>query len=468
MPSSDPLGGRVPLARGRRPPVRRAAAVRWPQYQEDPCERTRPTSLRRTLAALAAAPLVLAAAACGGERSASDDAAAGGGSRRRCRRRAPARLLRQRHARPRPDRRARRASSPTSSATPSSRPRCSTPARTWSRRSSPAPSTPPTSARAPRSTPTGRARATPSGSSPVPPPAARSSSSGRASTPPRTWRARRWPRPQLGNTQDVALRTWLTEEGLENSIEGGGDVTIAPDRRTPTPSTSSRPASSTAPGCPSPGPPGWCSRPARTVLVDERDLWPDGEFVTTHLIVRTEFLEEYPETVAALLRGHVAAVRVRQGRRRRPPRPSVNAGLEAAGSYAARRPRCSTARGTSLTVTYDPIASALEKSAEDGVRRPAPPRTEVDLDGIYDLRPLNAILADLGLRPGLGRRARRGVTDRRAGGGRTDECDPAIAEVPVQPEERAGAARPRRPRSGSRVSRSCSSGTGRRCSTGST
>ena len=34
--------------------------------------------------------------------------------------------------------------------------------------------------------------------------------------------------PQLGNTQDVALRTWLTEEGLENSIEGGGDVTIAP------------------------------------------------------------------------------------------------------------------------------------------------------------------------------------------------------------------------------------------------
>src|SRR3712207_7942733 len=34
--------------------------------------------------------------------------------------------------------------------------------------------------------------------------------------------------PQLGNTQDVALRTWLTDEGLENSVEGGGDVTIAP------------------------------------------------------------------------------------------------------------------------------------------------------------------------------------------------------------------------------------------------
>ena len=56
------------------------------------------------------------------------------------------------------------------------------------------------------------------------------------------------------------------------------------------------------------------------VLVDEKDLWPDGEFVTTHLIVRTEFLEEYPETVAALLRGHVAAVESRRTTPT-PPRP---------------------------------------------------------------------------------------------------------------------------------------------------
>src|SRR3569833_1576741 len=34
--------------------------------------------------------------------------------------------------------------------------------------------------------------------------------------------------PQLCNTQDVALRTWLTKQGLKNSVDGGGDVTIAP------------------------------------------------------------------------------------------------------------------------------------------------------------------------------------------------------------------------------------------------
>ena len=40
--------------------------------------------------------------------------------------------------------------------------------------------------------------------------------------------------PQLGNTQDVALRTWLTAQGLKNSVTGGGDVTIDADQATPT------------------------------------------------------------------------------------------------------------------------------------------------------------------------------------------------------------------------------------------
>ena len=34
-----------------------------------------------------------------------------------------------------------------------------------------------------------------------------------------------------------------------------------------------------------------------TVLVDERDLWPDGQYVTTHLIVATKFLDEHPDVV---------------------------------------------------------------------------------------------------------------------------------------------------------------------------
>ena len=44
------------------------------------------------------------------------------------------------------------------------------------------------------------------------------------------------------------------------------------------------------------------------VLVDEADLWPGGQFVTTHLIVRTEYLEENPDVVKALLEGVVRAI----------------------------------------------------------------------------------------------------------------------------------------------------------------
>ena len=199
--------------------------------------------------------------------------------------------------------------------------------------------------------------------------------------------------PQLGNTQDVALRTWLTGEGLENSIEGGGDVTVAP---TPNADTLSLFQSGELDGAWLPEP--WASRlvieAGAHVLVDEADLWPNGEFTTTHLIVRTEFLEEYPGTVEALLRGEVAAVQFVNDDLDA-AKESVNAGLEAAGSSALDAEIIDRAF-ESLTVTFDPISSALEKSAQDGFDA-GTTETLVDLEGIYDLRLLNAVLEDLGL-----------------------------------------------------------------------
>jgi NitT/TauT family transport system substrate-binding protein len=201
--------------------------------------------------------------------------------------------------------------------------------------------------------------------------------------------------PQLGNTQDVALRSWLTEEGLENSIEGGGDVTITP---TPNADTLNLFKAGDIDGAWLPEP--WASRlvleAGASVLVDERDLWPDGEFVTTHLIVRTEFLEEYPETVEALLRGHVAAVQFATDDEAA-AKASVNEALEASGSSALPAEVLDRA-WSGLSVTYDPIASALKQSAEDGFAA-GTTETEVDLDGIYDLRLLNAVLEDLDLEP---------------------------------------------------------------------
>ena len=40
--------------------------------------------------------------------------------------------------------------------------------------------------------------------------------------------------PQLGGTQDVALRAWLADEGLKTTTEGGGDVSIVPQENAQT------------------------------------------------------------------------------------------------------------------------------------------------------------------------------------------------------------------------------------------
>src|SRR6476661_957110 len=199
--------------------------------------------------------------------------------------------------------------------------------------------------------------------------------------------------PQLGNTQDVALRTWLTDQGLKNSVEGGGDVTIAPTANADVLNLFS---SGDLDGAWVPEP--YASRLVLEggghVLVNEKDLWPDGQFVTTHLIVRTEFLKQYPDTVAALLRGHVAAVKFATDDAAA-AKEAVNAGLVTAGGKALDAAVLDRA-WSELTVTYDPIASGLKQSAANGVAAGTTEK-EVDLKGIYDLRPLNKVLTDQGL-----------------------------------------------------------------------
>jgi NitT/TauT family transport system substrate-binding protein len=197
--------------------------------------------------------------------------------------------------------------------------------------------------------------------------------------------------PSLGNTQDVALRAWLAEQGYQTDLEGGGDVSIRPQANAEALQAF---ALGQIDGAWVPEP--WATRMVQEggghVLVDERDLWPDGQFVTTHLIVATQFLDDHPDIVKRLLEGHVAA----------------NAFVNEHGDEAqqivataihdltdAELPEGTLAAAwTNLTFTVDPIASSLATSAEHatalGLLDP------VDLAGIYALGPLNAVLAAAG------------------------------------------------------------------------
>jgi NitT/TauT family transport system substrate-binding protein len=194
--------------------------------------------------------------------------------------------------------------------------------------------------------------------------------------------------PQLGNTQDVALRTWLTSKGLKNSVTGGGDVTITPTANSDIPSLFD---SGHLDGA-------WVPEPYASslvlshgahVLIDEKDIWPQGKFVTTQLVVRTDFLKQYPDAVAALLKGHVKAVELAQ-KDSAAAQKAVNAGLAAAGGKSLTESVLQRA-WSELSVTYDPIASTLKTSMENAVKAGTTPQ-KVDLSGIYDLRPLNTVL----------------------------------------------------------------------------
>ncbi|MGB8200567.1 MAG: ABC transporter substrate-binding protein [Pseudonocardiaceae bacterium] len=199
--------------------------------------------------------------------------------------------------------------------------------------------------------------------------------------------------PELGNTQDVALRAWLTKQGLRNSIQGGGDVTITPTKNADTLQLF---RSGKLDGAWVPEP--WASRlvleAGAKVLVDERDLWPDGQFGTTLLIVRTEFLQRYPQTVEALLRGHVEAV---QWATQHPveAKTVVNNGINAL-TGTPLRPEVLDRAWQNLTVTDDPIAASLQRSAANAVTAGVATQ-QIDLHGIYDLSILNRILAQRSL-----------------------------------------------------------------------
>jgi NitT/TauT family transport system substrate-binding protein len=192
--------------------------------------------------------------------------------------------------------------------------------------------------------------------------------------------------PKLGNTQDVALRSWLRDQGFETDIEGGGDVSIQPQDNAVALDAFK---SGQIDGAWEPEP--WATRLVQEgggrVLVDERDLWPGGRFVTTHLIASTGFLSDHADLVKAFLEGHVAAV---DAANEDPARAQVDVARQIADFTGQEvGTEVIAASWPQMSFTVDPIATSLQTSADNaeavGLLEP------VDLKGIYDLRLLDEV-----------------------------------------------------------------------------
>lgn len=197
--------------------------------------------------------------------------------------------------------------------------------------------------------------------------------------------------PQRGNTQDVALRAWLDSKDLRTDLSGGGDVSVFPQENAQTLETF---RSGDIDGAWVPEP--WASRmiveAGGKVLVDERDLWPDGKYVTTHVIVRTEFREDHPEAVEALLRAQMEANDFLNSNSEEAKGVAGQALVELTGKGLARP--VLDAAWKNLTFTNDPIASTLKRSASEAKKLDL--LEKADIDGIYDLSILNKLLTAAG------------------------------------------------------------------------
>jgi NitT/TauT family transport system substrate-binding protein len=198
--------------------------------------------------------------------------------------------------------------------------------------------------------------------------------------------------PQLGNTQDVALRTWLSKNGLTypGPSGGSGDVTILPEDNSTT--LSSFEAGSVA-GAWVPEP--WASRLVVEghghVLVNEKDLWPKGQFSTTVLVVSTSFLSAHPSVVNGLLKGQLATTAFLNA-------SPIQAHDDANTQLATLTGKPLSASELDLawvdmTFTNDPIVSSI---LTDVAHAKAAGFPTTSIKGIFDLTPINKILSSKG------------------------------------------------------------------------
>ena len=106
--------------------------------------------------------------------------------------------------------------------------------------------------------------------------------------------------PQLNGTQDIALRWYLKQQGFKTDTNGGGDVHVVPQPNAQI-LTAFKSGDINGAWVPEPYATRMVQEDGGHVLVDERNLWPNGKYATTVLVVSKSFLSAHPDVVKSLI-----------------------------------------------------------------------------------------------------------------------------------------------------------------------
>ena len=198
--------------------------------------------------------------------------------------------------------------------------------------------------------------------------------------------------PQLANTQDVAARSYLKKQGFPTNIWGNGKIKIVPIDNAATLNLFKERKIA---GAWAPEP--WASRLVHEgngkVLLDEKNIWPQKRFITTSLIVGTQFLGRYPQTAETLVKAHVAITEmIQQPNNAVQVKKFVQSGLLQSTGKTLASKTLDRALGN-VIFSNDPLAQGLEENITTAqavglLRKPSD-----KFKDIYDLRILNKVLA---------------------------------------------------------------------------
>jgi NitT/TauT family transport system substrate-binding protein len=203
--------------------------------------------------------------------------------------------------------------------------------------------------------------------------------------------------PQIGNTQDISLRKYIQDNGFRTT-EDGGNVTVVPIAN---PDILTLFSKKEIDGAWVPEP--WGARLVKEgngrIFLDERDLWPDGRFVTANIAVNTDYLKNNPEIIKKLLTAHVDETNWINAHKDDAIK-MFNTELKKITSKTIPEDELRDSL-TRMEITYDPLKLSLFKSANNaydvGLLAKGKPRPV--LAGIFDVTLLNEVLNEKRLAP---------------------------------------------------------------------
>src|ERR687885_475470 len=196
--------------------------------------------------------------------------------------------------------------------------------------------------------------------------------------------------PQLGNTQDISLRSYLQKNGFKTTDQGG-NVTVVPVAN---PDIVTLFLKKQLDGAWVPEP--WATRLVKEangrIFLDERSIWPGGKFVTANIAVSTDFIKNNPDVVSKLLAAHVnETVWINNHKDEAMKAFNTQTKKLTGKSIAEDELIQAFAR---IDFTYDPLKLSLFQSANNAYDLGflAKGKPHPDLSGIFDLTLLDQVL----------------------------------------------------------------------------